>query len=126
MQKPARYQEDVLMFFSARPACLPLYEALEAVLEAEFPAASVRVQKSQISFYGRHLFAMASLPRRKKDEGILLSLGLGRPLTSPRVAYQSEPYPGRFTIHIPLKSAGELDAELLAWLREAWEFNETK
>ena len=72
------------MFFNARPASLPLYEALEALLEAEFPAASVRVQKSQISFYGRHLFAMASLPRRKRDEGILLSLGLGRPLASPR------------------------------------------
>ena len=114
------------MFFSARPACLPLYEALEAVLEAEFPAASVRVQKSQISFYGRHLFAMASLPRRKKEEGLLLTLGLGRPLDSPRVAYQSEPYPGRFTLHIPLKSPAELDPELLAWLREAWEFNQTK
>lgn len=126
MQKPARYEDDLLMFFNARPASLPLYEALEAVLEAEFPAASVRVQKSQISFYGRHLFAMASLPRRKRDEGLLLSLGLGRPLASPRVAYQSEPYPGRWTLHIPLKTSDELDDELRAWLREAWEFNETK
>ena len=69
---------------------------------------------------------MVSLPRRKKEEGLLLTLGLGRPLGSPRVAYQSEPYPGRSTLHIPLTSPGQLDAELLGWLREAWEFNETK
>lgn len=126
MQRPDHYEDDLFLFFSTRPASLPLFKALEAVLEAEFPAASVRVQKSQISFYGRHLFAMASLPRRKKEEGLLLTLGLGRPLDSPRVAYQSEPYPGRFTLHIPLKSPAELDPELLAWLREAWEFNQTK
>ena len=126
MQRPDHYEDDLFLFFNTRPASLPLFEALEAVLEAEFPAASVRVQKSQISFYGRHLFAMASLPRRKKEEGLLLTLGLGRPLDSPRVAYQSEPYPGRFTLHVPLKSSAELDPELLAWLREAWEFNQTK
>ena len=126
MQKPARYEDDLVLFFNTRPASLPLYRALETVIEAGFPACSVRVQKSQVSFYGRHMFAMASLPRRKKDEGLLLSLGLRRPLGSPRVAYQSEPYPGRFTIHIPLKTSAELDGELCAWLREAWEFNEAK
>lgn len=126
MNKPAHYEDDLFLFFAARPASLPLYKALESVLEAEFPAAGVKVQKSQISFYGRHLFAMASLPRRKKDEGLLLTLGLGRPLDSPRVAYQSEPYPGRFTLHIPLTAPEQLDAELLGWMREAWEFNQTK
>lgn len=126
MNKPARYEDDLFLFFNTRAGALPLYKALESVLEAEFPAASVKVQKSQISFYGRHLFAMASLPRRKKDEGLLLTLGLGRPLDSARVAYQSEPYPGRFTLHIPLTAPEQLDAELLGWLREAWAFNEAK
>ena len=126
MNKPARYEDDLFLFFGTRAASLPLYKALESVLETEFPACSVKVQKSQISFYGRHLFAMVSLPRRKKDEGLLLTFGLGRPLDSPRVACQSEPYPGRFTLHIPLTAPEQLDAELLGWLREAWEFNETK
>ncbi len=126
MNKPARYEDDLFLFFNTRAASLPLYRAVESVIETEFPDCSVRVQKSQISFYGRHLFAMASLPRRKKDEGLLLTLGLGRPLDSPRVAYQSEPYPGRFTLHIPLTAPEQLDAELLGWLREAWALNETK
>lgn len=126
MTRPAHYEDDLMMFFDPCPGAAGLYRAIEAMVEAECPACSVRVQKSQISFYGRHLFAMVSLPRRKKDEGLLFTLGLGRPLASQRVAYQSEPCPGRFTLHIPLACPEELDGELRAWLREAWEFGESK
>ena len=117
---------DEIEFWQPWPALLPLYETLRDKLVERYPDLRIKVSKTQISFYNRHMFAMASLPRRKKDEGLLLSLGLGRPLGSPRVAYQSEPYPGRFTIHIPLNTSAELDGELCAWLREAWEFNEAK
>ena len=68
MNLPERYQEDILFYFDGKPRELALYQALFHRLEAAFPDASARVQKSQISFYGRHLFAMVSLPARcKKD-----------------------------------------------------------
>ena len=45
---------------------------------------------------------------------------------SPRVAAASEPYPGRWTHHILVTEAGQIDEELMGWLREAWDFAESK
>ena len=60
MRVPEHYAADVLFFFDGHPEELALYEALFRAVEAAFPEGSVRVQKTQISFYGRHLFAAAS------------------------------------------------------------------
>ena len=104
MNLPERYQEDILFYFDGKPRELALYQALFHRLETAFPDASARVQKSQISFYGRHLFAMASLPaRRKKDwprECILVTFGLPCRVDLPRIAVATEPYPGRWTHHV--------------------------
>lgn len=127
MKLPEHYMSDILFFFGGRPSALPVYQELFHHLENLFPNASVKVQKSQISFYGSHLFAMASLPRRKREEGIVVvSFGLGRRVNSPRVAAATEPYPNRWTHHVPLSGQQEVDEELLRWLREAWEFSERK
>lgn len=126
MQLPEHFESDLLFFFSGRPAELMLCQALMQQLDAAFPKASARVQKSQVSFYGRHLFAMVSLPRRKKDAGIVVSFGLGCKLSSPRVAAASEPYPNRWTHHVPVTGPDQLDRELLGWLQWAWEFSEQK
>ena len=126
MNIPEQYENDVLFFFNGRPRELELYRALFRWMEEAFPDACVQVQKSQISFRGRHLFAMVSLPRRKKDSGLLLSFGLSRRLDSPRVAMAVEPYPGRWTHHVPLPGENQLDGELLGWLQEAWSFGESK
>ena len=130
MKTPAHYMSDVLFFFDGRPLELALYETLFRHLEAEFPDASVRVQKSQISFYGRHLFGAASLPvRRKKswpEHCIVVTVGLSHRLDSPRVAVATEPYPGRWTHHILISEETQIDDELLGWLKEAWAFAESK
>ena len=130
MKTPEHYTSDILFFFDGKPLELALYEALFRHLEVEFPDASVRVQKSQISFYGRHLFSAASLPvRRKKswpEHCIVLTVGLSHRLDSPRVAVATEPYPGRWTHHILLSDETQIDGELLGWLRESWEFAESK
>ena len=130
MNTPAHDSSDVLFFFDGKSLELALYETLFRRLESEFPEASVRVQKSQISFYGRHLFAAASLPvRRKKswpEHCIVVTIGLSHRLDSPRVAVATEPYPGRWTHHILLSDETQIDGELLGWLREAWEFAESK
>ena len=126
MNVPEHYETDILFFFDGKPDRLAIYQALFQRLSAAFPEASVKVQKSQISFYGRGLFAMASLPRRKKDPGIVVSFGLGRRASSPRITAAVEPYPGRWTHHIAVMEETELDDELLSWLKEAWEFCQTK
>ena len=126
-----RTDPDTLLFFDTHREALPLFEALEASLFARFPKAQKRVQKTQISYYHRHVFACVSFARvRRKAElpesWLTLTLGLPYPLDSKRVAAKTEAYPGRWTTHLVLGSAEELDAELLGWLEEAWIFSELK
>lgn len=123
MNVPDHYDGDVLFFFDGEAGRLALYQALFLRLDAAFPGASVKVQKSQISFYSPRLFAMVSLPRRKRDPGITVSFGLGRREPSPRVAVSVEAYPGRWSHHVPVTAEEELDGVLLGWLREAWDFS---
>ena len=62
---------DTMAFFEAQkhPEALPLYEALEGRNLAEVDSVRIKVQKSQITFYNRHLFACASFARvRRKAE----------------------------------------------------------
>lgn len=121
---------DTLLFFNDHPAALGLYEALEAWLQSAFPEAQKRVQKTQITFFHRHTFACVSFARVKKAEctepWLTFTLGLPTPLVSCRAAVQSEPYPGRWTAHIVLHDPKDLDAELLAWTRQAYLFSEQK
>lgn len=130
MQYPAHYETDILFYFDGKPRELALYQALAGLLEEAFPDASVRVQKSQISFYGRHLFAAASLPVRRKrgwpEHCILVTFGLPCRKESPRIAVAVEPYPNRWTHHVIAAEEGELDGELLSWIQESWTFSESK
>ncbi|WP_294514940.1 DUF5655 domain-containing protein [uncultured Intestinimonas sp.] len=130
MERSEHYESDLLFFFDGKPLELGLYEALFARMEAAFPQASVKVQKSQISFYDRRLFSATSLPvRRKKswpEHCLVVTVGLNQRLESPRVAVAVEPYPGRWTHHILLTTAEEIDGELMGWLEEARAFAVSK
>lgn len=130
MKLPEHYESDVLFFFDGRPLELALYQTLFRSMETAFPEASVRVQKTQISFYGRHLFAAVSLPvRRRKgwpEHCIVVTIGLSHRLDSPRIAVAVEPYPNRWTHHVLVSGEEQIDGELLDWLKEAWAFSENK
>ena len=130
MERNEHYESDLLFFFDGKPLELGLYEALFAQMEAAFPQASVKVQKSQISFYGRHLFAAASIPvRRKKnwpEHCLLVTFGLSFRLESPRIAVAVEPYPNRWTHHVVIDRPEQLDEELMGWVRDAYDFAQSK
>ena len=130
MERTEYYASDVLFFFDGHPEELALYQALFLRMEERFPQARVKVQKSQISFYGRHLFAAASLPvRRKKgwpENCLMVTFGLMRKVDSPCIAVAVEPYPNRWTHHVLVTREEELDEELLGWLEEAWRFSQEK
>lgn len=122
---------DELFFFEKDPAALPVYEAFEARTLADVPNTAIRVQKTQITFTNPRVFAAVSfLPARRKalrpPHYITVTLGLNRKLESPRVDAVSEPYPARWTHHLMIASAGEIDDELMGWVREAAAFSAAK
>ena len=122
---------DALMFFDRHMDILPLYQAFEELLFDSFPVVNKRVQKTQITFSNRHVFACVSFARVKRKTElpmrfIVITLGLPAPLDSERVAVKTEPYPGRWTHHIVVNKPEELDEELLSWVREAYDFAAVK
>ena len=122
---------ETIRFFDGHESAWPLYEALEKQLIDVFPVVRRKVQKTQISFSNRRMFACAFFARVKRkaelpDPSLVVTLGLSYPLDSKRVAVKTEPYPGRWTTHIVIGSVDEIDEELLAWLSEAYAFAEAK
>ena len=120
-------RQDTLLFFAGHMQLYPLYEALEAELMRRWPQTRIKVQKMQISFLNRHMYACVSFlrPGRKAElpeSYFVLTLGLAYPLASERVAVKTEPYPGRWTTHIVLSRPEQLDEELLAWVDQAYQF----
>lgn len=119
--------EKLLIFFEKHQDALPLYEQLEAKIRCRVGETDCKVQKTQISFYRKHLFACVSFigVRRKKDcppGYLVLTLGLPRRLDSSRIEAVTEPYPNRWTHHILLSGPEELDEELMGWIKEAADF----
>ena len=130
MNTPEHYESDLLFYFDGKPVELSLYQRLFQAMEPAFSGASVKVQKSQISFYCPRLFAAVSIPvRRKKDWPpvcLLVTFGLETRLCSPRIAVAVEPYPNRWTHHVVVSRPEEIDSELLEWLSQACQFARSK
>ncbi len=121
---------DELMFWDKWPRLLPLYQAFKDRLTEAFPEVKIKVSKTQISFYNRHMFAMVSPPTRRKkewpEEFVMVSFGLPYQVDSPRIAISVEVYPNRRTHHVILESADDIDEELLGWIKEAYSFSASK
>ena len=123
--------QDMLLFFNQHQTALPLYEVFASKVLTQFPDSKIKVQKTQITFSNRHVYACVSFLRVKKkaelpDNYFVLTLGLPYPLESGRVAVKTEPYPGRWTTHIVISKMSDLDEELFAWVVQAYEFSEKK
>ena len=121
---------DLLLFFDRMPGTLPLYEAIAEKIDSEYKQVSITVKKTCISFGSKCNFAYVSLPTKRwkgcSAACIILTLGLGRQVVHPRIAYSIEPYPNRWTHHIMMKSKEEVDEQLMDWIKEAYFFSLTK
>ena len=122
-----RMDEAILHFFNQMPAALPLYEQFERRIFAELEGVTVKVQKTQIAFVNRHLFACVSFARVRKKKDcpnpyLVITFGLDRKVESPRIDVATEPYPNRWTHHLLISKAEEIDGELIAWVKEAAAF----
>lgn len=123
--------EQILQFFDSHPDALPLYEKFEKSVADLVPDVKIKVQKTQISFYNRHLFACVSFARvRKKtdcpDCYIVITFVLSHKAESPRIDIATEPYPNRWTHHVLISDPGEIDDELMGWIEEAALFSNRK
>lgn len=90
-----------------------------------------KVQKSQISYYNRRLYACVSFLKAKKkaelpEDYFVLTPVLSAPLESDRAAAKTEPYPGRRTTHFVISSPSDLDEELFDWIEQAYQFAQAK
>lgn len=123
--------EEILQFFDAHPDAFPLYDKFEKCVTEHVPEARIKVQKTQISFYNRHMFACVSFARvRKKkdcpDSYIVVTFGLDYRAVSPRIDIATEPYPNRWTHHVLISELSEIDDELMVWVEEAASFSDRK
>ena len=123
--------QNTLFFFDRHQAAYPIYECFQQKLLARFPESRIKVQKSQISYYNRHLYACVSFLKVKKkaelpEDCFVLTLGLSAPPESDRVAAKTEPYPGRWTTHFVIGSPSDLDEELFDWIAQAYQFAQAK
>ena len=123
--------QDTMFFFDRHQAVYPLYACFQEKLLARFPESRIKVQKSQISYYNRHLYACVSFLKVKKkaelpEDYFVLTLGLSAPLESDRVAVKTEPYPGRWTTHFVISSPADLDEDLFDWIEQAYNFAQAK
>lgn len=118
-----------LLFFDGQPAVLALYAVFREKLVSRWPDVQIKVQKTQISFYNRHLFACVFLPVRKfpntPREYLGVTLGLAR-RAEERAAAISEPYPGRFTHHFAVSFPEEMDESFFSLVEEAYAFAMSK
>lgn len=118
---------DAMQFFDRRPRELELYQDFARKVLAACPDTHIRVQKTQITFENRHGFAFVSLPRRKVQQPtIVVSFGLSYRVDAPRIWVATEPYPNRWTHHMLIADEGQLDDELLGWIKEAAAFAAAK
>lgn len=118
---------DEGLFFDGRPDELELYERLVSLMREQLGPFSVRVQKTQISFSNRYLFACVSFARVKRKaelppHWLVLTFCLPSPKHSDRIAVCTEAAENRFTHHAVIGGAGEADGEMMGWLREAYDF----
>ena len=122
---------DILFFFGEHMEALPMYERLENAILTRIPDVKIKVAKTQITFANKRGFAFVSFNpcRKAKDRPAVwmtVTFGLGCRKGSSRIDVATEAYPGRWTHHVMVGSAEEIDKELLSWIQEAAEFANVK
>lgn len=117
-------RQDVEGLFEEYPAGVAVAGAVQRFLATLGPV-EMAATKTQASFRSRVRFAWVWVPRQasgagKPDEPVV-SFALRRRETAKRVKESVNPRGGLWMHHVTVPSAKDLDAEVKAWLREAYE-----
>ena len=127
--RPIKPAEEA--FFDGKPGALELYRAFRTKLFGELPDTQMRVQKTQITFTNPKVFACVSMVKLRKAserpaEYIVVTFGLGHEEHDPRIDVATEAHPNRWTHHVLVSGVGEIDDQLMGWVREAYAFSASK
>lgn len=109
--------------FAGHPLALAVFDNVRSILEGLGPI-EIRTSKSQVAFRRRRGFAYLWLPGRYLDKPapeVVLSFVLGRHDPSPRLKEVAHPSPNHWMHHLEIHDAGDVDDEVVSWLREAAE-----
>lgn len=109
-------------FLGSDVATRAIFAAIDSAVTA-VGLAERHVSKSQIGFYRQHPFAAVWRPDQYlggPHPPLVLSVFLQRKDRSPRWKQVVAPKQGRFTHHLEIKDASEVDRQVREWLREAW------
>lgn len=123
---PLELTAQTKALFAKTPGTYELYAAVETALCNHFEDIHIEVFKTQVSFSAKRGFASVWLPIRRMAHRpqvyIVLSFGLDRPISSPRIIEVVQPYPNRFMHHLLITAPEDLDTEILEWLQAAYTF----
>ncbi len=100
-----------------------LFQLLVEAMTQRLGAFEIQVQKTQITFRAPKVFGCVS---RCGKKGIVVTFGLPSRVASERIWQVAETYPNRWTHHVKVLEAEQIDEELLGWLQAAYDFAKTK
>jgi hypothetical protein len=109
--------------FNGRPDAMSVYEAVRSCL-VELGPFEIRTSKSQIAFRRKRGFAYLWRPGQyltNPQSEVVLSIVLGRHDRSERFKEVVHPSKLHWIHHLELHGQHEIDDEVVAWLREAFE-----
>ena len=123
--------DKLLRFFDQMPEALSLYQKFEREVLSRVEDVRIKVQKTQITYSNRYVFACVSFAKVRKAKErppvyIVVTFGLAYKKESPRIDIATEPYPNRWTHHVLVSREEEIDGELLGWVEEAAAFSAAK
>lgn len=120
-------QESLFRFFREDEGRVALFSSIRKAIEA-FGVSDEHMGKSQISFGTKRKFAWVWMPvhtGKGRPKGCLvLTLALARKVDSVKIVEAVEPYPGRWTNHIVIADAGDIDDEVRGLIEEAYLLSE--
>ena len=114
--------------FAGRPEAFKLFEIVRAYIESLGPV-DVTPTKTQVSFGAKTKFAWVWLPqmwiKKQPENTIVLTFDADHRIGDRRIKQAVEPRPGRWTHHVVMAKASDLDRNVKRWLKEAYGFGQT-
>ena len=111
--------KDQAVLAAAGPAARQLYDELLAALR---PLGPFREEFKKTSIHLVRRSAFAGVHPRKQH--LILTIKAEKPIRSARVAKAEQVSKSRWRLDVKLAAGAEIDAELLGWLRRAYEICE--
>lgn len=108
--------EHINAFSTAGPVSRQMYDRLLSALN-DFGDFDQEVKKTSIHLVRRSAFAGVSF----RKQHLILTIKAAREIRDPRIFKAEQASKNRWHLELKLAAPQEIDAELLGWLREAYE-----